>query len=185
MNLLSLDASTKEIGVAVFEKKTKNLLLLDHFTHDPSKSILEKADDFDIYLRGVVATYNIDEVVIEQAFTAMYGGSSSAHTTAILNQMNALYQYVAYRQSLKVHTIGVARCRKSAFPSIKLKAKKLAGGKNHKQQMFEVVIKELGESLFPTKTITKGKRKDQVVFEDFALDMSDAYVVGRGFLNLK
>ena len=81
--------------------------------------------------------------------------------------------------------MSVAKCRKGAFPLIKLKPKKIANGLNHKEQMFNVVVGVLGKGMFPTKEMKSGKRKGEIVFIDEALDMSDSYVVGLAYLNSK
>lgn len=50
--------------------------------------------------------------------------------------------------------------------------------RNTKEQVFDQVIKRLsGQILFPTKVVSRGKRKGQVEYEKKSLDMSDAYVI--------
>jgi len=64
--LLALDASTKEIGYSIWNKETKELIELDHYTHEKHVSIIEKADNFEsdflkpllkgFYLRQILET---------------------------------------------------------------------------------------------------------------------------------
>lgn len=186
--LLALDASSSEIGIAIFDIETKELVSggmgLSHFTHKKENSLLEKGKAFKTVLEGILLVNNIKQVAIEAPFVAMYGGASSAHTTALLNQVNAMYQWICYEKGLEVHLITPQEARKFALPGIRLRSKKNCG-LSEKEQTFVLVVEKLGEDLFPKKTMTRGPRKGEEVFEDFALDMSDAYVVGLGFLNKK
>lgn len=180
--LLALDASSTEIGIAVFDLETKELKTLSHFTHKKENSLLEKGKDFKKLLEGILLVNNITQVVIEAPFVAMYGGASSAHTTALLNQVNAMYQWICYDKGLKVDIITPQEARRFALPGVKFKHKKSCG-LSEKEQTFVFVVEKLGESYFPKKVMKSGKRKGEEVFEDYSLDMSDAYVVGMGFMN--
>jgi hypothetical protein len=181
--LLALDASTKEIGYTIWNVDTKELVSMNHFTHNTNHTLLEKAQAFELLVKMLVDLHpTLSEMVIEESFQAMYGGASSAHTTAVLNQVNALYQYICYKSGLKVTTLSVSECRRLAFPGIKIKSLATLMKAKEKDVVFGLVRKELGEERFPTKTISKGKNKGKVVFEDYAADMADAYVVGKAYL---
>jgi hypothetical protein len=181
--LLSLDGSTSVVGYSIWNKDTGELKEMNYLKLEKG-NLLEKADEFELLLLKLKDKYsNLQEMVIEEAMMAMFGGMSSSHTTTILNQMNILYQYVCRKNGLETSTMTVQACRKNAFPTVKLRAKKLAGGLNHKEQMFLVVTKTLGEDKFPTKVLQSGKNKGNTVFLDEAKDMADSYVVGLGFLN--
>jgi hypothetical protein len=181
--LLSLDASSTVVGYSIWDKDTKELIKMDYLKLEKG-SLLEKADEFELLLNRLRGLYpQIDEMVIEEAMMAMFGGMSSAHTTTMLNQMNILYQYVCRKNGLTTSTITVQSCRKSAFPTVKLRPKKLSGGLTHKEQIFNVVVEKLGKDRFPTKVLQSGKNKGNTVFLDEAKDMADSYVVGLGYLN--
>jgi len=182
--LLALDASTTEVGYSIFNKETGELIELNHWTV-PKGTLLEKMVEFENWLtKTMLIKYpEIDKVVIEESFTAMFGGKSSAKTTALLNQANFGYQLICHKLGLEPETITVNESRKYAFPTAVMKRGAAANGMKQKEQMFMYVLAELGEEYFPTKTISRGKRKGEVVFEDFSYDMSDSYVVGKGWID--
>ena len=182
--LLALDASTKEIGYSIWNKETKELIELDHYTHEKHVSIIEKADNFESdFLKPLLNKYpNINEMVIEESFTK-FGQFSDDKTIAILNQINALYQYVCYKADLNISTITVSDSRKYAFPGHKFVHKKNAGGMNQKEQAFVLVLARLGEERFPSKILSRGKNKGTKKFEDYAYDMSDGFVIGAAFIS--
>jgi hypothetical protein len=183
--LLSLDASSITIGYSIFNLSTRELIKIDYYSLK-SELVLDKADEFENFITRLLVEYpQIKVMAIENAFQAMFGGVSSIHTTTILNQVNILYQYICKKKGLKINSMSVAECRKKAFPLVKLKPKKIAGGLNHKEQMFNIVVGVLGKDIFPTKEMKSGKRKGEIVFVDEAKDMSDSYVVGLAYLNKK
>jgi len=181
--LLSLDASSTTIGYSIWNKTTNTLEEMNYYNL-VSPDVLIKADEFEVLLNSLKKKYpGLNAMVIENAMMAMFGGMSSAHTTTLLNQVNILYQYVCKKNGLAVNTITVAESRKKAFPTVKLKPKKLSGGLTHKEQIFIVVTEKLGKEKFPTKVLQAGKNKGDTVFLKEAGDMADSYVVGLGFLN--
>src|SRR5580692_537747 len=108
--LLSLDGSTSVCGYSIFDKDTKQLIKMDYLKLEKG-SLLEKADEFELLLNRLKGLYpQIDEMVIEEAMQAMFGGMSSSHTTTMLNQMNILYQYVCRKNKLQTSTIMVTTC---------------------------------------------------------------------------
>lgn len=181
--LLGLDASSSEIGICLWDKDKNCLVDVTHITLKES-DILKKGDEFKNFLIALIKKHpTINEIAIEQAYVAVYGASSSsAYTTALLNQVNAIYRYICYQQGLTVSTITVSDSRKFAYPKVKLQSKTKAGI-SQKEQIFTHVMEEFGDKLFPTKVISKGKRKGLTVFEDFCLDMSDSIVVAKGHYN--
>jgi hypothetical protein len=181
---LNLDASTKVIGYSIFNKETCELIELSHWAV-PKGTLLEKMVAFEKWLTGemLIKHPEIDKVIIEESFVAMFGGKSSAKVTATLNQANFGYQLISYQLGLNPETITVTESRKYAFPTAVMKRGEAANGMKQKDQMFLYVLAELGEGHFPTKIISRGKRKGQEVFEDFCGDMSDSYIVGLGWMN--
>jgi hypothetical protein len=183
MYLLSLDASTSEIGYCIWNKEKSNLIFAGHLSQ-PDGTLLQKALFFANHLKKILITYpTIDEVVIEKAYEAMFGGSSSAKTTTILNKINFCYQYICYNQNLTVHELSVSDCRKFAYPGVSF-------GKDKDQQKaiaFNLVKLEMGDSYFAKRKLTrdcKAGKKGEEVYEDWCSDITDSYIVGKSFLNL-
>lgn len=181
--LIALDASTKEIGYSIFNKETKELIIMDHFTQNPEHSLIQKAEAFDILLASLIVKYPlINEAVIEESFTGFFGGASSANTTMVLNQINILYRYVGYKRGLKISTITVAESRKNMFPGVKLRTIAKLKGIKEKELCFLLLVEKIGKELFPTKLMTRGKNKGNTVFEEFAGDMADSFICGYAYL---
>ncbi len=183
--LLALDISTSEAGYSIWNKETYEMVELWHWTIPSNLSLLDKVLAFETWLKNemLIKHPEIDEVVVEESFTAMFGGQSSSKITTMLNQANFGYRLLAHKLGLKTDTITVTESRKYAFPTAVIKRGVEAKGMKQKEQMFVYVLAELGESYFPTKVISKGKRKGEVVYEDFCLDVSDSYIVGAGYIN--
>ena len=180
--LLAIDGSTTVAGYSVWNKETKELIELGHYKHEDIDSLLIKADNFSLWLNSKLTQFpEIGEMVIEESFSKF--STSNDKVIALLNQINILYQYVCYKAGLKVNTITVQQSRKRAFPNSKFVSRKHGGGMGQKEQAFVLVLAELGEERFDKKTLKSGKNKGTEVFEDYCLDMSDAYIIGKGFLN--
>jgi Holliday junction resolvasome RuvABC endonuclease subunit len=180
--LLGLDASSSKIGYCIWDKKEDKIIKLGFYVLKNRESILTIADEFEKFIEEIKQEFSLNEMVIEEAFQALFGGRSSSHTTTLLNQVNALYQYICYKKGLKVNTITVHKARKFALQGKKLLTKQKSG-KSQKEQVFDMVVGiELDKSLFPIKEITKGTRKGEMVYEDGASDMVDAYIVTKGYI---
>src|SRR5690606_10222698 len=143
----------------------------------PKVSLIEKIECFEKFLEELKYNFpKLSEMVIEEAFTAMFGGASSATTTAVLNQVNFGFQFVCHKAGLKTNVVSVNDARSFSFPTYKrLKS-------NQKEQYF-ILGKEEIETLYPgliefqTKIISKGKDKGKVVYEEWCMDVVDSYIV--------
>lgn len=185
--LISCDASSSEIGYTIFDITTKGIIEMGHLTLDKEKSLLERAIDFAFLLQSLKKKYpDLTDFVIEAAFTAMFGTTSNAATTATLLQINAMFQVVAYYSDFKVNLITVAESRKNTFPGLKLRTLASQAKIKEKELCFKLATENFlkGQNL-PTKVISKGPRKGLTVYEDYVGDMVDSYIVGMGHLNRK
>ena len=125
-------------------------------------------------------------MVLEEAFVDMYGTTSNAQTVATLLQVNAMYQLMGHFKGLKVNLITVRDSRKFTFPGIQLKKLSTLAKMKEKEYCFHLAIeKHLSTIKLPQKTLSRGPRKGQLVYEDYAYDMVDSFIVGMGFLNQK
>lgn len=183
--MISVDGSSSEIGYCIFDKTTKTLIEIDHLSLDTDKTLLERALEFDGLLKALRVRYkDLDEFVIEQAFTAMFGTTSNAGTVATLLQINSMYQVVAHYNGLKVSTITVAESRKLTFPGLKLRTLAKQAKLKEKELCFNLATEKYFKgATLPTKVLSRGPRKGQTIFEDHTYDMVDSFIVGYGFLN--
>lgn len=185
MKLISCDASSSIIGYTIFDIATKKLISHGHLILDKEKSLLERALEFDNLLKTLKKQYpDLTDFCIEAAFTAMFGTTSNAATTATLLQINAMYQVVAHYNGLKVNTITVAESRKNTFPGLKLRTLAAQAKIKEKELCFKLATENyLKDIKLDTKVISKGPRKGMTVYEDYVADIVDSYIVGTGFLN--
>jgi hypothetical protein len=84
---------------------------------------------------------------------------------------------------IPVKTIPVSTARKLAIFSFHSIARKIKDTKQ-KEIAFQFILKELGESYFPTKVMKSGKNKGKTVYIDEAMDLSDAYIISKAGLSL-
>lgn len=182
--LLSIDGSSTVCGYTIWNKETKEWLEMSYLKFNSEHTLIQRAEEFKDFLDNLMARRSgIDEMVIEESFTKF--GTSNDKVIAMLNQINILYRYICHMKGIKTNTITVQESRKAALPKAKFLAKKLAGGMDHKEQAFFYLLAQLGEAPFPKKVMKSGPRKGQEVFIDEARDMSDSWIVGCGFLNMK
>lgn len=182
--LLALDASSKVIGYSIFDLKTKELLKIDKFLHDEKKTLIERTLEYEKLLVKLIAEYNITEMVIEEAFKAFTGGGSSATTVQVLTAINFGYQLITTKNNIKVNTMTVNEARKNCFPGVKIRTLAKMRGQKEKDFCFDLTLPTL-QSYYTTKTISKGKNKGNVVYEEWCKDMADSYICGYGYLNSK
>jgi len=183
-SLISLDASTTEIGYTIWDKSNGEMLEINHLTLPNEKKLIEKLDYFSEHINQLKDKFNINEMVIEQSYEAMFGGNSRTEVTTMLNQINFGFQYVCHIKGITPHSISVSDCRKYAYPGIKFGKDK----ETQKKTVLNLFIKEKSISLLPKKIVnrkTKNNNKGDEILENFAYDMVDSYVVGKAFFNLK
>ncbi len=180
--LLSLDASSSTIGYCLYDIDTKSIIKLSSLDLSNINGLMEKALFFESWLKTILKEYpQIDKMVIEEAFMVFSAGKSSASTVSTLISINALYRYICFKAGLKINTISVSNARSFAYPTYSFKQKAKAGGLNHKEQAFLLVLAELGDSYFPKKIMKSGKDKGKERYEDYCKDRSDAYILAKAF----
>lgn len=170
VNVLALDISTSIIGVCVLDFK-KELLLLDHINLKKEKDLYDKTDTAVTKLKDIISKFSIENVIIEEPLKHFMAGKSSASTIITLSAFNALVSYFMFTNTKNkpIH-MSAATARKAC--NIKV----LKNGIPAKKQVFEYVRDVLLQDFnWPVKKSGSVK--------DFCYDMSDAYVIGLGFLN--
>lgn len=186
--VLSLDISTKTIGIALFDIKSRELLELTHVSPVPKPKRENKMEELLIkaeMVRSKIDNYknlNVTEVVIEEPLL----GSNNIYTIQTLLRFNTLVFKDIYEQlGVIPEFISTYNARKFAFPHLVQPNDKgkyvLFGGFprdiDKKLILWELVAKKEPQiSWLYTKNNTLKK-------ENF--DMSDAYVAGLGCMRMK
>jgi RNase H-fold protein (predicted Holliday junction resolvase) len=186
--VLSLDVSTKTIGIALFDITTKELLELTHVSPVPKPKRENKMEELLIkaeMVRSKIENYrnlNVTEVVIEEPLL----GSNNIYTIQTLLRFNTLvFKDIYDVLGIVPEFISTYNARKFAFPHLVQPNDKgkhvLFGGFprdiDKKLVLWELVAKKEPQiSWLYTKNNTLKK-------ENF--DMSDAYVAGLGCMRLK
>jgi RNase H-fold protein (predicted Holliday junction resolvase) len=186
--ILSLDVSTKTIGVALFDIETKNLLELTHVSPVPKPKIENQIED--LIVKSAIFRKKLEEyidfgvttVVIEEPLL----NSNNVYTVGTLIRFNTLICKEVYDVlGVVPELISTYNSRKFAFPHLVQKNDKnkfvLFGGypKNidKKTIIWELVSKREPQITWQyTKNNTPKK-------ENF--DMSDAYTCGLGYMKMK
>jgi hypothetical protein len=182
--ILGLDVSTSNVGIAVLDLN-KDVDNVSH-THIVSLSHVEfkgkrgltmwsKADWLREQLTERFLTLefkDVTHVYIEAALKRFMPGMSSMTTIGSLLKFNGIASYLVH-DIFKVDPeyISASEARKTC--GLKMFPKAKAGGKNHKQQTFDSMMKtDLSHVVWPTKL-----RSTKIV--DWSFDVTDAYVIAK------
>lgn len=176
--LLGFDLSTTVLGYCVMSIETGELLELDYFCFSDKTALLDKAKELDAKIDELTAIYNIKIFCIEERLKSFRAGGTNAEAMGKLTAFNFYCQTVFHKQNILIKEIPSATARKLAIPGFHSIARKIKDAKQ-KEIAFNFIVKELGEDKFPKKIMKSGPRKGQEVYVDEAMDMSDAYVIGK------
>lgn len=190
MNLvLAVDLSTTVCGYALFNKDTDKLFYLDFYKFE-SIDLIDRAQELDSLLTSIkntllIGSCIITDFVIEERLKSFRSGGTNASAMLNTAQMNFLCQYLVKNMfGFNLIEINVNAARSACFPGFHKIARATAGVKQ-KEIAFSMVMKQIGEDKFPKKILKSGVRKGVEVFLEEAKDMSDAYILGKAFLNNK
>lgn len=173
MKILGLDVSTSKTGWCLLDDvgclvKMGCVDLSSH--HD----LFEKTDHLIASLRHEIPQVDASfDVVIEEPLLSFARGMSSASTLLTLNRFNGMVTHSCW-QNLQVKP----RHLNVIFARRRLGIKK-DKGQNIKDVVMSWVASDVVDYSWPTKVITRGKRKGETVFEPFCYDVADAYVMAR------
>lgn len=173
--ILGLDVSTSCTGVAVLDRATGTIALLDHITFKGKATLFEKGAIVEDYLASLKLNYpDITTVYIEDAAKKFASGQSSASVIATLMRFNGICSYIAY-STLGLMPEYVAPSAARKLCGLKMQQSKKCG-KSHKVQTFDAMMaSDLAHITWPLKL-----RSINIV--DYAYDTVDAYVVAKAGL---
>lgn len=173
MRILGLDVSTSKTGWCLLGA---NGLLEKMGCVDLSESsdLFNKTEMLISGLKSEVS--HIDspfEIVIEEPLLSFARGMSSASTLLTLNRFNGMVTHACWRDlAVKPRHLNVIFARRR----LGIKKDK---GQNIKDVVMAWVAQDVTSYVWPTKVVTRGKRKGETVFEPFCYDVADAYVMAR------
>jgi Holliday junction resolvasome RuvABC endonuclease subunit len=176
MRILSLDASTTTVGVAILDYTdgyVPSLVHCEYYKPDKEDGILNMLITTRAYILEVANRYKIDEFAIEDYIRFMKGASSASTTIplAILNM------------TLRLAILDEFNIQPVALNVLKIRhALKLTKTIPPKEDMPELVAKHLGIN-FPY--VYRKNRKKEPVIADCSYDMADAIAVALTFVKVK
>lgn len=175
--ILGLDISTSCTGYCIFDET--GLQKIGYIDLKKYKTLVQKADHIKKALSELKKKYDIKLVAIEENLQAFRPGFSSASTLMKLAQFNGVVQWVSYEIfNLESIPFNVNTARKLVGLKIQRKSKETT-----KEQVFNWVSKTEPDIEWPTKTISRGRNKGQVVIVNESYDMADAYVIAKACYN--
>lgn len=186
--ILSLDISTKTIGIALFDIQTKNLLELTHVSPMPKPKIENKIEDLivkSIMFRNKLEEYKdfgVTTVVIEEPLL----NSNNVYTVGTLIRYNTLICKEIFEVlGVVPELISTYNSRKFAFPHLVQKNEKgkfVLFGSYPKNTDKKTIIWELVSKREPQ--ITWQYTKNNTLKKE-NYDMSDAYTCALGYMKMK
>jgi Holliday junction resolvasome RuvABC endonuclease subunit len=167
--VLSIDASTTTIGIAVLDHVGTKTKLVHHEYFKPSKkgSIFERLTGVKDYMRRLNDTWKPNVVCIEDIIQFMAGGSGAKTIIplAVINRTIGLTWYEIMGKEPEL--LPVLRIRHAIKYSKELPPK---------DQIPEVVAQRLGIDFPYYKKINRRTKKEEICVESY--DVADAIAVG-------
>lgn len=180
--ILGFDLSTTVCGFCGLNEDGE-IELLDHYTFK-SKEMLEKAAELKDLLKTIFCAHDVTDFFIEERLQGFRAGGTNADAMFKTAAINFYCQVLIKERDIPITALNVNAARSSAIPGFHKIARTMKGTK-HKEIIFNMVVKKLGEKYFDTKVMKSGKRKGETVYLEEGKDMADAYVIAKAGLNLK
>lgn len=183
--IISLDASTKTIGIAIFDEKDgkPDILHYEYFKPPKSENFIDDLLKTKQYIMNLAEKYNAQQLAIEEYIQYMKGksGAKTVIPLAIFNRTICLSFYEKHNKMPVILNVLTVR-----------HALKLSKDLPAKEDMPALVAHHLGWSEFPwIKEIKRRKLKtekgfikqEEVIEENF--DMADGIAVGLAYFKVK
>jgi len=172
--ILGLDISTSILGWSLLALEGSEFSL-GYLPLASSGDIYDKAWEVRKLLHELAGKHNIQAAYVEEDLQRFRRGMSSAKTISLLTRFNGVVCQLTYEETkLKPGRINVNAARKLADVKYDKKDK----SRTTKEKVFEAV-RGLIEYDWPTRVVTRGKRKGETEFEKGCYDMCDAWVIAR------
>lgn len=170
--VLSLDASTTTVGIAVLDYDDKNITLYHNDFYKPNKDVnqLIMLKEAKLFVKDLIKTFNPDDFAIEEYIKFMKGNSAAA-TTIPLAIFNRTLCLAAYEEMNKLPEIISVMTIRSKIKLDKQIPKK--------EEVPEIVAKHLNIA-FPYRTKLLKNGKEKIIAEN--ADVADGIAVGLAFI---
>lgn len=171
--ILGLDVSTSKTGWCILDDNGC-LVKMGCVRSDADTDLFEKADRLVSAIKCELARVKTPiEIVIEEPLLRFAKGMSSASTLLTLNRYNGMVTHECWKSlGTKPTHLNVIFARRR----LGIKKEK---GENVKEVVMDWVSRDVPQHEWPTKVVTRGKKKGQVVFQDSCFDVADAYVMAK------
>ena len=173
MITLGLDVSTSKTGWCLLSDDG-SLIRMGCVDLSSQNDLFTKTEFLMVSLVEEVGKINGEfEIVIEEPLLRFARGMSSASTLLTLNRFNGMVTYACWKEiGVKPTHLNVIFARRS----LGIKRDK---ERNVKDVVMQWVASDVETYDWPTKIVTRGKRKGETVFEASCYDVADAYVMAK------
>jgi Holliday junction resolvasome RuvABC endonuclease subunit len=171
--ILGLDVSTSKTGWCILDSDG-SLIRMGCAKSDPDDDLFEKAEKLVAELKEALSQVKSPvEIVIEEPLLRFAKGMSSASTLLTLNRYNGMVTHACWK------SLGVKPTHLNVIFARRRLGIKKEKGANVKEVVMDWVSRDVPEYEWPTKSVTRGKKKGQVVFQESCFDVADAYVMAK------
>lgn len=189
MRIISLDVSSSNIGCSIFKKEESQLILTKIKNYELNK-------DVDIYLRfndfeQEVKKENFDFCIMEARLKSFFPGNSNKNAILAIAAANEIVSFIMNKCCKTIIKFHPNTWRKAAGfilqRKIKIDIKQLVIEKTINNEIFQkyLLYNNLSiDSVFKTRTISKGKNIGKKVYLNGVNDMADSFMIGIAFFNI-
>lgn len=177
MIVLGLDISTSNVGWAIVASgdcQRHRLIGASSIKVSEKKGLYDKARYVRESLQAACSGIKIDAIAVEESLMSFGKRRSSANTLAVLNRFNGIVSFIA-RDTFDAPVAFVNSVAARKKVGIKIEKDSSV---DTKEQIFSWARSHpmLENFEWPTKIISRGKRKGQTDYEPWCYDISDAFV---------
>jgi hypothetical protein len=179
--VIGLDISTTCTGVCGINGNGETTLFFP-IEFKEKANLYEKTDFFIKRIKEEIKDKTVLSFEVEEPLKMFAGGFSSADTLHTLERFNGMCCYAIYNEfgiTPKLHNVNSLRSR------LGIKINKKDKTKSTKEKVREIVLSLYPNLPIATKTITRGKRKGQIVPEKSSEDCIDAFIVAKSGMLLR
>lgn len=171
--ILGLDVSTSKTGWCLLHNNG-TLLKMGCVVSVEGSDLFDRADRLVTEMRAVLSEAEDPvEIVIEEPLLRFAKGMSSASTLLTLNRYNGMVTYACW------NALGIRPTHLNVIFARRRLGIKKEKGDNVKEVVMRWVSENERGYVWPTRVVTRGKKRGLTIFEDSCFDVADAYVMAR------